>query len=290
MRSTRAGEAVFLLFSIVWPGFLCPQQAGKIADCAKLVAAGQKRDAAKNLEHSLDLSAPGGARLVYLGAEHSRDPGDPQFQAFERAWDDLEPTLAFYEGTGTSIAASRNEAIRTGGEPGLVRFLAKRDGVAMTTLEPERQDEIAFLLETFSPEQIKLFYVLRVVAELREREKVSPDDLQKEVQGILDQFSRYRGLESILRNVSELEAAYRRNWKTPKNWWEAPAGWFDPLVPSTATGGIFTNEINRASSHYRDVHMFEVLAAAARKGERVFAVVGRDHVPMQAAALKCAIR
>jgi hypothetical protein len=35
--------------------------------------------------------------------------------------------------------------------------------------------------------------------------------------------------------------------------------------------------------------MYAVLSEAAQQGERVFAVVGRNHVPMQAEALKCAL-
>jgi hypothetical protein len=36
--------------------------------------------------------------------------------------------------------------------------------------------------------------------------------------------------------------------------------------------------------------MYNVLAKAALEGKRVFAVVGRDHIPMQEAALRCALK
>jgi len=47
--------------------------------------------------------------------------------------------------------------------------------------------------------------------------------------------------------------------------------------------------INAASSEVRNLHMYRVLARAALSGEKVFAVVGRNHVPMQAPALACAL-
>ena len=47
--------------------------------------------------------------------------------------------------------------------------------------------------------------------------------------------------------------------------------------------------INAASSEARNAHMYRVLSRAALSGERVFAVVGRNHVPMQAEALRCAL-
>ena len=69
----------------------------------------------------------------------------------------------------------------------------------------------------------------------------------------------------------------------------APSAWFDPAADDAVTGGRFMAAINAASSEVRDVHMYRVLARAARSGERVFAVVGRNHVPMQAEALRCAL-
>jgi hypothetical protein len=78
-----------------------------------------------------------------------------------------------------------------------------------------------------------------------------------------------------------LDSAYRKYWKDPANWWDAPARWFDPLASSADTGGVFMNDINRMSSEYRDRHMYRLLAQAALEGNRVFAVVGRNHVPMQ---------
>jgi hypothetical protein len=87
-----------------------------------------------------------------------------------------------------------------------------------------------------------------------------------------------------------LEASYKRYWKDPPQWWQAPSAWFDPLKSSVETGGIFTNEINQMSSGYRDLHMFTVLSRSALEGKKVFAVVGRDHVAMQADALRCALK
>ncbi len=90
--------------------------------------------------------------------------------------------------------------------------------------------------------------------------------------------------------MSEMEAAYKRYQTTPANWWEAPQAWFDPLKKSQETGGIFTNEINKKSSEFRNQNMYEMLAKKVLEGRRVFAVIGRNHVSMQAKALKCALK
>ena len=48
--------------------------------------------------------------------------------------------------------------------------------------------------------------------------------------------------------------------------------------------------MNRASSAFRDVHMYRLLAQAWKPGARIFVAVGRDHIPAQAAALRCALQ
>lgn len=169
-------------------------------------------------------------------------------------------------------------------------FLAARDKIAAVSLEPSRQEEVNYLLQQFTAEQVKLFYVLRVIVEFRDKNKLSEAELRAEVGKELDRFSNYKGLETVLQNPAQLEATYHRYWKSPQNWWGAPAAWFDPRTSSSKTGGVFTNEVNQRSSGYRDLYMYELLSKAVLVGKRVFAIVGRDHVPMQAPALRCAFK
>jgi hypothetical protein len=102
--------------------------------------------------------------IYYFGARHSADPAYSQFLEIEKAWNKVKPTIAFYEGPNRPIAATRDETIKQGGESGFVRFLATRDGVQFVSLEPSPQDEATFVMQKFSPEQVKLFYVLREAA------------------------------------------------------------------------------------------------------------------------------
>ncbi len=245
--------------------------------------------ALKDPAFSLELTAASGGRLRYFGAAHSADPADAQFAEIEKAWDALRPTVAFYEGPNRPVAASAEETIRQAGESGFVRFLAKRDGVTFLTLEPSPQDEAAFVSKKYPAEQVMLFYVLRETARLRERRKLPEAELKTAIAGLLEKASKMTGLAPFT-TLEGLEAAYRRHWTAPANWWEAPQQWFDPLESSQETGGLFTNDINRLSSEYRNLHMYTALASAALEGKRVFAVVGRNHVPMQAQALRCAVK
>lgn len=261
-----------------------------LATCAEKIVPYADWPKVKEPVFSLDVSGKTGGRLSYFGAEHATDPALAQFAEIERAWNALKPTVAYYEGPNRPLAETKDETIRQTGESGFVRFLAKRDGVPVVSLEPSPADEAAHVMRKFSPEQVFLFYVLRETARLRERRKLPEAELKAAVAQLLERAAQMKGFEGAFTNVAGLETAYRKYWTSPANWWEAPQAWFDPGKSSKETGGIFTNDINTMSSEYRDLHMYRSLAGATLEGKRVFAVVGRNHVPMQAPALRCAIK
>lgn len=238
---------------------------------------------------SIALAAPSGGALRFVGAKHVTDPSDPQFAAIGAAWDSLRPERAFFEGPDRGFAETAGATIEAYGESGYVRFLADRDGVPVSTLEPSPMDEAAWLYERFPEDQVVLFYLLREAARLRERRGMEGPGIEAAIADLIARAEEMGLIRGEIRSVDALARAYRTHWDDPGEWWRAPTDWFDPMRPSSETGGIFTNEVNAASSAYRDRHMAALLARHARSGERVFAVVGRNHVPLQAPALACAI-
>jgi hypothetical protein len=264
--------------------------ADPLAACSEKLVTYADWPKVKDPAFSLDVSGKTGGRLYYFGAEHATDPAHAQFAEIERAWNALKPTVAYYEGPNRPIAESKDETIKQAGESGFVRFLAKRDGVPFISLEPSPVDEAAYVSRKFSTEQVMLFYVLRETARLRERRKLPEAELKAALAQLVERAAKMKGFEGAFTDLAGLEAAYRKYWTTPANWWEAPQAWFAPGKSSQETGGIFTNDINTMSSEYRDLHMYRALAGATLEGKRVFAVVGRNHVPMQSPALRCAIK
>lgn len=261
--------------------------AGLDARCSQKLVSYVDWPKVQNPKFLLDITSPRG-RLYYFGAQHSADPAHSQFAEIEKIWGEVKPTMAFYEGPNRPIAATAEETIKLAGESGFVRFLATRGNIPFVSLEPSPAEEAAYIMKKYSPEQVMLFYVLRETTRLRDRRKLSEEELKKAVAQLLGQASRMKGFENVIPNIDALDAAYRKYWSVPAEWWQAPAAWFDPLRSSAETGGRFTNEINAMSSEYRNLHMYRVLAKAVVEGNRVFAVVGRNHVPMQEPALRCA--
>jgi hypothetical protein len=243
----------------------------------------------KSPEWQLDISGPKGQRLVYLGVDHQTDPKHPQFAKIQASWDALKPAIAFFEGPDRGVAETAENTILKLGESGLVRFLAKRDGAHIRTLEPPVELEMDYLRRRFGNEKLALFILLRETVRLRERKGLAPDKVKAEI-GILIARASKRGLFcGAIANLEELDAAYRRHWSQPSSWLEAPERWIGPFESDAETGGVFTHAVNRASSEFRDAHMAGALVEAVRTYGRVFAVVGANHVPMQAAAIRCSL-
>ncbi|GAA0870203.1 hypothetical protein GCM10009116_20390 [Brevundimonas basaltis] len=263
-----------------------------VADCeSRLVSYAGWRETPDTVWR-LDIPAQADGRLVYLGARHVRDAADPQFVDIEHAFRDAAPTVVFFEGPDRGVGADGPGTIETRGESGYARWLAAQSGARAVSLEPSPLDQFNVLGGRFPVDQIELFFVLREAARLRDREHLTPEALESAVATLLSRFAGMTegtGMALPFSDLDGLRAAYSRHWSDGSDWRAAPSTWFDPGADDARTGGRFMAAINAASSEARDVHMYRLLARAARSGERVFAVVGRNHVPMQAEALRCAL-
>lgn len=217
--------------------------------------------------------------LLYFGAEHTEAVDNPQFDQIETLWNNFKPTLALSEGGIWPLEKTRADAIIKHGEQGLLRFLANRDGIVIKSLEPVAEDEVAYLLEQYTQEEITLYYVLRQVAQYR-RMKVS-QPLAVYISQFLVRLHSVTGLERCPASIEEFTQLYTNIVDQSQDWRYIPAEWFYPTLTET----IF-NHIARTTNRFRDEHMVRIIAEYVRNGERVFAVVGFSHVVMQEPALK----
>ena len=234
----------------------------------------------------------GNPSLTMIGAEHSRDRSHPQVARIGAAFAATAPTLVFYEGPDRGVGADEAETIANMGESGLVRFLAGKSGAQVRSLELSPPDQVKALLAAFPADQVMLFFVLRETARMRDREGKSGAALDEAVSAMLGKMAPMAaamGLSQPLGDLPALDSAARKYWPD-RDWRTLPANWFSPGADDKATGGIFLGAINRADSANRDRHMFGLISGAVKSGEKVFVVVGRNHVPMIAPALDCALR
>ena len=239
------------------------------------------------------LAGPGGEkRLTIIGAEHSRTQTHPQFARIDAAFAEASPTLALFEGPDRGVGADEAATIANMGESGLVRFLAGKNGAQVRSLEISPPDQVKALLATFPADQVMLFFILRETARIRDREGKAGAALDEAVSAMLRKvgpMASAMGLAEPLTTLPALDTAARKYWPD-RDWRSFPSSWFSPATDDKKTGGVFLGAINRADSANRDRHMFGLITSAVKAGEKVFVVVGRNHVPMIAPALDCALK
>lgn len=279
-----------ILYAVFMPGMFSATLAQEATSCDEQVIRHRDWEESSKTEWHLRIRSSGKGELLYFGAQHVDEPAHAQFKEVRKQWESFKPTVALFEGPDRGVAGTGEETISRFGESGYVRFLAKQAGIKTMTLEPEFADTYAYLISHFPQNQVDIYMMAKEAMRLRTRKGYSKDQMVAELNKMLPMIQKMIAPAKLsINSVEELERDFKKYWGTLE-WYQAPQEWFDPLKRSSETGGIFTNEINTLSSDYRDVHMYRKLADLVNKGEKVFAVVGRNHVPLQAPALKCAIK
>lgn len=272
-----------LIFILLNGKNICSQSV----DCKEQILDYTSFTVTDSTKWNLTLSNDDEAALIYFGAIHSKNPSHNQFEKIEEAWKSAKFDLALYEGPDRGFHPTRKETIEKSGESGFLRFIASRDSVTSQSLEPSPIDEIKYLSKYFSTGKIKLFFLLREAQRVRKSYDWDEPQVKNHIEKLLSKANTIPGLKDTVRTLNEIENAFRYYWGDGLDWWQAPSDWFDPLKKSKDTGGVFTNDINSHSSNFRDIYMYELISRFLHEGRKVFAVVGRNHVPMQSKALQC---
>jgi hypothetical protein len=80
-------------------------------------------------------------------------------------WSEFHPDEAFNERWRSTYGEDKRKCRESTGRAGFVRFLAARDRVPVHSLDPTRAAEVDDSCKKFSPEEVKLFFILRTVSE-----------------------------------------------------------------------------------------------------------------------------
>jgi len=229
--------------------------------------------------YTLDLE-PGAGALFYYGVIHTRTVDDPQLADIERRWEAFKPTLAFSEGGDWPLEKTRDEAIRRGGEQGLLRYLAERRGVPTQNIDPPSEAQLRHLLKYFPGAQVKVYYILLHTVLMRTREQGPPNiNLVNKI--LRDLSPGAWGYNGPPRKIKQFEEYIHKYLPEVEDWRNITPSIFFSSDPNN-----FVAVMHRALNRYRDEVMLEKIIKAVRKGKRVFALVGRAHVVMQEPALR----
>ncbi len=222
--------------------------------------------------------------LCYYGVIHTVEPTDSQIGEIERLWEMFRPSVAYSEGGIWPVEASKDEAIKRHGEQGLLRYLAHRDKVTVKSIDPCRMEEALYLLNTFPPEKVKVFYCLRRAAINRMMKRNLEDTAY--VTHILNKLSRLKECRDGPNTLAGFEERVSCYFPGLDDWRMVPLSWFC----SSESCRRWTNVMSREVNDFRNKRMIKLLVREIKKGKRIFALVGRSHVVMQESVLRLKAR
>lgn len=214
-----------------------------------------------------------GALLLY-GAEHVRDPDHPQIADIAARWAEFRPTVALCESRLGILFPGLMDPIKTFGEPGAVKALARRDGVPTYTWEPPVDSYMRCLLaQSYSKEQVALRVILGPYFSNRRHGR--PEDPEAFVLDTLGERSRWPGVEGAVSTIDGINAAWNRYFPEGPDWRDVSDQYGLP-------GFLRDLDINGC----RQEHFARLIIDLVRRGERVFAVAGSSHAVRLEGALE----
>ena len=226
----------------------------------------------------------GDRQLVYCGLPHTSDPGDPflvwmerRFSAFARETAG-KPRSALVEGRVRKLRGSRGEAVReSGGEGGLLTYLAHREGIPVECPEPGWEDLFSRLREERDLDAICHAYRLR--GHLLAARRGAPVGAGEIPDGS-------GPLAALGCDVSplKLDEVHQRLYGEPVSGRLDDAGLLARITDPAGPGPV--SEVMASDARVRDVAIAMEIWRRWGRGESVFALFGAAHARMQEPALR----
>lgn len=228
----------------------------------------------------------GTKQLFWFNGIHCSDPRHRMFDDIDREFRTFAPTCVLVEGGANVPSASRDEAIVRGGEPRYVAFLGFQAGVPVFDLEPSLDTQLALLTSKYPKSDVLAMYLIRQLYQKQRefRDNGIPIDV--------DQYlGSYVGRTPLAGLVPE--------GKSPRSLVEAHLGqslsesWFTADYGSVIYFNTKPNVIHdiwRDTTALRDEYGAQRIADLSQKYERIFVMMGSDHIPKQRARLEQAYR
>src|SRR5258708_2304123 len=105
--------------------------------------------------------------------------------------------------------------------------------------------EVAYLLRSYTPQQLKVFYALRQVTEERSRQASSSVD--DRISSWLGRYLPAHGLKNPPNTLAELGVACKSLFPQLTDWHQVPEEWFGP-----GKSGHYTNQLASDSGDFRN--------------------------------------
>jgi len=223
-------------------------------------------------------AAPTASSVTYFGMVPTHDAGHEQFARLRQALAASQATVVLYEKPDMGVDSTEAATIERLGESGYVRFLAQQRGVRAERLD-DPTAEYDYLRARIEPTQLKLYYLLQANEQFHQNTGASKKLMEKAMQQRIQYSAAFApGTEHVIRNLAELEAAYRQYCPAASAWWQYSVVGTSLQAPAAA----FVQAINTSRHTFRTERLRQKIAKQVQAGERVLVVLDQRQLPAPA--------
>lgn len=206
-----------------------------------------------------------GENFVVFGAQHTRDPKHAALNTIQHKWKSLKPTVALVEGRLGFLVPYLMDPVKNHGEGGLIKQLAKKNGVPIYNWDLSKEALATALQGSFSKEQIALAQILNpYFSNLRFGKPASPE-------GFIQQYlprAAYVGQEASFTSTSDVDRSWKKYFPQGPDWREVSD---EKELPG------YLSKMMSTSNDLRNRQLVGVVKELVAKNERVFLICGSSH-------------
>lgn len=227
--------------------------------------------------------------LFYFGANHSRNPADPQYPALKEYWNKfLEATkdkekIVLIEGRLRPLIEGEEKAITNGSEGSFITLLAHRAGVPIACPDISG-DELMERLPDSNEDEVLLYWFLGWLNNFQKHADPKPD-FEKSAQMWCDNQKPRKMWKNVEISLPRLKELYKKIIGRDFDENKDPNDLVNPNKTETAI-----NKVARAQSDLRDANIASEIERYWNESKNIFVVFGRGHLIIEEPALRMVLQ
>jgi hypothetical protein len=219
-------------------------------------------------------------RFLLLGVKHTYDSSDPQMGGIKTIWQEFlatsldSPKVAVVEHQPSDqYFVNEEQAIKEGGEVGLVSFLAHSTGVDIICPEPDRKSQVEFLTKKLPKDDIAYYFFCRPASQWHRLQDPKPP-LNSYIEPYIQRDKALADWPDFDYSYDHLSNIHQTTIGKTVEETTAPE-WTNLINPFQAT--YPTNVVVKALHDHRNSMILENIKKSIDAGNSLFIVYGSGH-------------
>lgn len=226
----------------------------------------------------------GDKELFWFSGVHNNNPEHEMFNDIKKNFTSFKPDYVLVEGDANKYVYTSEINAKLNGESAYVAYLSNESNIEVGTIEPLIETQIHQLLKTYNEDDILAMYILRQINQIkRESQNVDIDFFNYIIpytQKFISKESSYNSEDvdnDFIVNILEPHIKMRVD---NDNWKQVDA--FSIVYSNKGiVHSIYTDVLN-----YRDEYSISLIADKLKIYNRIFIMMGADHIKAQEKELR----